>query len=116
MSKFIILSSAVHSRRHECCTYRVNPDRIDWMADVHDAEDKYYTVVSVNGVELHVDEPTHIILDYIEDPDRPLIAEQDWKRHPDMSDYIEKFGDSEETRQRYCKDMHYPARHYTPKT
>ena len=113
MSNFIILSAALCENAHEY-TYRVCTDRIDWMADRHEKTDKRYTVVSVNGTELHVEEPVHVILDYIKDPEMPLVALDQIDYHPSHAEYIDKYGE-EEGKRRYFETMHYPARHFVPK-
>jgi hypothetical protein len=102
MSHFIILSSPPHLNTDEI-TYRIRADRIDWIASTHGPE----TVVSVNGKEFRVMEPAHVILDYIKNPDAPLIMEDEWEHAPTIFSYEKKYG-KKEGKRRYLKDMHIP--------
>jgi len=106
MSHYIILTAPIGQNASEI-TYRVRADRIDWMADRRTPY--YHTVVSVNGTELMVEEPVHIILTYIKDPNALLKSERDfgWGRDTKESDYEEKYGKKEGT-QRYLEDFHIP--------
>jgi len=106
MSHYIILTALTEQNLPEI-TYRVRADRIDWMADRRTPY--YHTVVSVNGTELQVEEPAHVILTYIKNPNAPLKSERDfgWSRDTKESDYEEKYGKKEGTR-RYCEDFHMP--------
>ena len=107
MSHYIILTAA-HCEDLPECTFRVRADRIDWMSDRHTREDKYYTAVSVNGTELHVEEPVHVILTYIKNPGAPLQSEETYVRNPFFLDYEKKYG-KEEGRRRFAEVMHYPC-------
>jgi len=104
MSHYIILTAAPSVNVEEC-TYRVRADRIDWMAD----RNRHTTVVSVNGTELFVEEPCHIILNYIKNPDAPIQNEDSYERDPCILDYKKRYG-NEEGHRRYCKYMHIPMR------
>jgi hypothetical protein len=91
----------------EVC-YRIRADRIDWMTDRDE-----YVVVSVNGKELHVEEPIHVILEYIKNPYAPLKPKKEYERCPQYSDYAEKYGADEGLR-RFHELMHYPPPGYYP--
>jgi len=106
MSHYIILT-APHALNLSEITYRVRADRIDWMADRR--KPFYHTVVSINGTELQVEEPVHIILTYIKDPYALLKSEQDfgWSRDTSFLDYEKKYGEKEGNR-RYLRDFHIP--------
>ena len=114
MSHFIILTRRLDSNI-PASTYRIRADRIDWMVQCYPTDTEgFHTRIGVNGTELHVEEPVHVILDYIKDPDAPLQAEGQYERNPNHAEYIEKYGE-EEGKRRYFETLHYPARHFVPK-
>ena len=107
MSHFIILTASMKVDAPEC-TYRIRADRIDWMADRHTASPMSHTVVSVNGTELQVEEPVHVILTYIKDPTAPILGEDQYERNPNVHEYMKKHGDKEGIK-RYLEVLHCPG-------
>jgi len=79
------------------------------MADFHHTDKEgFYTLVSVNGKEIRVEEPVHVILTYIKNPDAPHLPIDQIERNPCCSEYEKKYG-KEEGRRRYMELMHYPG-------
>ena len=64
-----------------------------------------YTAICVDGKELHVEEPPHVILTYIKDPIAKMIPEVDYEYFPCLINYKNKLGAEEGLRQ-YNEVMH----------
>jgi hypothetical protein len=109
MSHFIILTRAIKRKAEDNVPthhYRIRADRIDWIAQCYPTDtETFYTKIGVNGIELHVEEPAHVILDYIKDPHAPLLGEEQYERNPNILDYQKKYGD-EEGWKRFKEVMH----------
>ena len=106
MSHFIFLTAPFGDSL--TCAYRVRADHIDWMSDRRSGSAMPHTVVSVNGTELKVEEPAHVILTYIKDPEAPLVGLDEIDYKPCPFEYKEKYGD-EEGLKRYFEVMHIPT-------
>jgi hypothetical protein len=92
------------------CSYRVRADRIDWIAKCNAFSPDQHTIVSVNGTALKVEEPPHLILEYIENPARPII-DADKQEDLDSIELHRKYGGFEGSK-RYLKasKLPYPIR------
>ena len=107
MSHFIFLTEARHLDRGYT-TFRVRADRITWIAERYPYCEQRHTVVCVDGLELQVEEPAHIVMTYIKDPNAPIFSPQYYEHYPCPVEFKQKHGDKE-GRRLYDKVMHYPG-------
>ena len=105
MSHFIRLNTSL-TQVKDGCSYLIRADRIDWIAERGGETPDHHTVVCVNGKELLVEEPEHLILRYIKDPRAPIVPVDEFIYNPTIFKYEKKYGEVE-GRRRYSEDMHY---------